>query len=138
MARLRRVGRHGGGDPGRPHVRRGLDRRERLHRERRRTLKDFSAWFEINLGERFGKIFDTRLEILCGRALIGRENCGRGFSSFLPRSIYSGFISLRKQPIDVPPNDLIAWTSPLFELSAFDQCDLTAMALQEAGGTKLG
>jgi|GraSoiStandDraft_50_1057286.scaffolds.fasta_scaffold43017_3 hypothetical protein len=40
-------------------------------------------------------------------ALIGRENCGRSFSTSLRRSIYSGFISLRKQPIDVPPNDLI-------------------------------
>jgi hypothetical protein len=37
---------------------------------------------------------------------------------------------LRSQSVDVPPDDLIARASFLFELSASEQYDLTAMAVQ--------
>jgi hypothetical protein len=73
----------------------------------RAALKDFSAGLRSSWQPLWKKFLDTRLEILWGGALIGRENCGRRFSTSLRRSICSGFISLRKQPIDVPPNDLI-------------------------------
>jgi hypothetical protein len=56
----------------------------------------------------------------------------------LPTISITSLVRIRHQSVDVPPDDLIAWASFLFELSASEQHDLAAMAVQQAGGMELG
>ena len=52
----------------------------------------------------------------------------RDFS--LPTISITSLVRIRHQSVDVPPDDLIAWASFLFEISASEQHDLAAMAVQ--------
>jgi hypothetical protein len=52
------------------------------------------------------------------------------FNFSLPTISITSLVRIRHQSVGVPPDDLIAWASFLFELSPSEQHDLAAMAFQ--------